>query len=124
MSSPSGRAPGARLSAVGLMLAALAAAGCGAGHASGRQAAFTPTAQPPASVSFDTSGWRTDFARHGVPLSTISSGGPGRDGIPPLDHPRFVSEPSAGQFLTGREPVIAFVIAGQARAYPLQILLW
>jgi hypothetical protein len=59
-----------------------------------------------------------------VALSTISSGGPGRDGIPPLDHPRFVSAASAAHFLTGREPVIAFAIAGQARAYPLQILLW
>ena len=114
----------ARSLAIGLTLGALALAGCGGGHASGGQPAAPPGARLPTGVSFDTSGWRTDFARHAVALSTISSGGPGRDGIPPLDHPRFVSIASAAQFLAGREPVIAFATAGQARAYPLQILLW
>jgi len=75
-------------------------------------------------VSFETSGWRTDFARHGVALSTITSGGPGRDGIPPLDHPRFVSAVAAARILPAREPVIAVAIAGHARAYPLDILVW
>jgi hypothetical protein len=124
VSPPGSRPPDGRLSALALALAALAVVGCGAGHASGRQAAVPRAAQPRAGVNFDTSGWRTDFARHAVALSTISSGGPGRDGIPPLDHPRFVSAASAAHFLTGREPVIAFAIADQARAYPLQILLW
>ena len=33
--------------------------------------------------------WKTDFARHCVPLSEIVNGGPSADGIPPLDAPRF-----------------------------------
>jgi hypothetical protein len=90
----------------------------------GRPAAAPRGRQPPTGVGFDTSGWRTDFTRHAVSLSTIASGGPGRDGIPPLDHPRFVSTAAAAHFLTGREPVIAFAITGEAHAYPLQILLW
>jgi hypothetical protein len=124
MSQPNTRGLRARLAALGLALAAFVVVGCGAGRASSPQAARSPDAQTPTGVSFDTSGWRTDFARHTVPLSSISSGGPGRDGIPPLDHPRFVSAVTAAGFLTGREPVIAFAIGGQARAYPLQILLW
>jgi len=115
--------------AAGLALAlaalalALALAGCGDRHV-----AIAPAApaggQRATGVSFDTSGWSTNFARHSVPLSTIASGGPGRDGIPPLDHPRFVSPAAAAGFLAGGEPVIVVVIAGRARAYPLQILVW
>ena len=35
--------------------------------------------------------WRTDFSRHTVPLDEIVSGGPPRDGIPPIDEPNFVN---------------------------------
>ncbi|MGI8862905.1 MAG: DUF3179 domain-containing protein [Solirubrobacteraceae bacterium] len=109
---------------LGLALAALAVAGCGDGHVAIAPAAALVGGQRPTGVSFDTSGWSTNFARHSVPLSTIASGGPGRDGIPPLDHPRFVSTAAAAGSLTGGEPVIVVVIAGRARAYPLQILVW
>jgi hypothetical protein len=110
--------------ATGFALAASALAGCGGGHVAAQPAGAPTDRQPPSGASFDTSGWSTDFAHHAVPLSTIASGGPGRDGIPPVDHPRFVSIVAAAHFLTGREPVIAFAAAGRARAYPLQILLW
>jgi hypothetical protein len=53
----------------------------------------------------------------------IISGGPPRDGIPPIDRPRFLS-PSAIDWLSGREPVISLELNGHARAYPAQILLW
>ena len=45
------------------------------------------------SARFGTADWRTDFARHSVGLDEITSGGPPRDGIPPLDAPRFVASP-------------------------------
>jgi hypothetical protein len=102
----------------------LALAGCGAAHLTANPAVAPSGAQPPTGGSFDRTGWRTDFARHTVALSTIASGGPGRDGLPPLDHPRFVSTAAAAHFLSGREPVIVIAIAGAARAYPLQILIW
>ena len=31
----------------------------------------------------------TDFSRHAVDLDEIVSGGPSKDGIPSIDHPRF-----------------------------------
>ena len=31
-----------------------------------------------------TRGWKTDFSRHTVPFTEIFSGGPPRDGIPPM----------------------------------------
>ena len=37
-----------------------------------------------------TVGWKTDFARHSVPLSEFRSGGPGKDGIPAIDRPQLV----------------------------------
>lgn len=75
-------------------------------------------------MDFNQAGWKTDFSKHSVPLSEISSGGPPRDGIPPLDHPNFVSPAAEQAWLKGREPVITVEINGEARAYPLQILIW
>ncbi|HLZ69000.1 MAG TPA: DUF3179 domain-containing protein [Dehalococcoidia bacterium] len=57
-------------------------------------------------------------------LREIDSGGPSRDGIPPLDKPSFRPVPDGDGFLTAVEPVIAFEHNGDARAYPLQILIW
>ena len=73
-------------------------------------------------ASFRTFGWRTDFSRHSVPYDEFLSGGPPRDGIPPIDNPKFVSPGEADQWLEGLEPVIFVDIEGDARAYPLQIL--
>lgn len=67
---------------------------------------------------------RTDFTKTLVPLDEITPGGPPKDGIPAINHPRFVSTGEAGRWLDPREPVIAFVHAGDARAYPLEILIW
>ena len=69
-------------------------------------------------------GWKTDFSRHTVPFDEILSGGPPRDGIPPIDDPKFIANEAASQWLGDREPVIIFGINGDVRAYPLQILTW
>ena len=71
-----------------------------------------------------TSGWRTDFSLHTVPYSEFLSGGPPRDGIPPLDEPALVAPDVADAWLDAREPVIALEINGDSRAYPLQIMTW
>lgn len=74
-------------------------------------------------LSVSRSGWRTDFTRHSVPLDEFVRGGPGKDGIPAIDRPRFAPVERTG-FLAAREPVIELVLGGEARAYPLQILVW
>ncbi len=68
--------------------------------------------------------WATDFSQRSVGLDEIQSGGPPKDGIPAIDHPRHVGTAEAAVWLDPREPVIALELAGQARAYPLQILMW
>ena len=65
----------------------------------------------------------TDFTRHSVPFSEIRSGGPPKDGIPSIDAPRFAAASEAGG-LAATEPVISFRIDGDARAYPLRVLIW
>jgi hypothetical protein len=65
---------------------------------------------------------KTDFARHSVDLDEIFSGGPPKDGIPSIDEPTFVPVAEAG--LPANEPVIGLAIEGDARAYPLRILIW
>jgi len=67
---------------------------------------------------------RTDFAKRTVKLEEIESGGPPKDGIPPIDRPRFDSVALAGKWIDPREPVIAVEIGAMARAYPLSILIW
>jgi Protein of unknown function (DUF3179) len=68
-------------------------------------------------------GWKTNFAKHTVPLSEFAPGGPGKDGIPAIDRPKFVSV-SKVHFLDAREPVVELAVNGDVRAYPLQILIW
>jgi len=80
-------------------------------------------------LKVSTAGWTTDFTRHSVPLSEIRTGGPPRDGIPPIDNPRYVSLADADAWLAASEPVIAVAIERAdssivARAYPLQLMVW
>jgi hypothetical protein len=80
------------------------------------------------SVHADPSYWKrewpkTDFSKTSVEYSEILSGGPPKDGIPSIDNPKFV-EQSEIDNLAPTEPVIGLVIGGEAKAYPLRILIW
>jgi len=58
-----------------------------------------------------------------IDLDDLLSGGPPPDGIPAIDEPRF-RPPSDVRSLTDQEPVVAFELDGDARAYPLEVLIW
>ena len=73
---------------------------------------------------FSLIGWKTDFSYHTVPFDDFLSGGPPRDGIRPIDRPKFISIEEADKWLSDLEPVISFEINGVQRAYPIQILIW
>jgi Protein of unknown function (DUF3179) len=53
----------------------------------------------------------------------IISGGPPPDGIPPIDEPRFLAHGDVG-FLAPQEPVLSVELEGEAKAYPLRIMMW
>ncbi len=67
---------------------------------------------------------RTDVTKALVPLEEIRPGGPPPDGIPAIDRPVFVAPATAAEWLAPKEPVLALEIRGDARTYPLQILMW
>jgi hypothetical protein len=64
----------------------------------------------------------TDFSRHSVAYEEILSGGPPKDGIPAIDRPSFVAVADA-RGLAPREPMISVAIGGEARAYPLRVMI-
>jgi hypothetical protein len=66
----------------------------------------------------------TDFSKHNVPYSEILSGGPPKDGIPSIDEPQFIPVNEADEWLNDREPVVFVQVGDDARAYPIQILMW
>jgi hypothetical protein len=67
---------------------------------------------------------RTDTTKTLVPLDEIIPGGPPPDGIPAIDRPVFVAPEVADRWLGPKEPVLALRWGDEARAYPLQILMW
>ncbi len=56
------------------------------------------------------------------PLDVLS-GGPPPDGIPSIDAPEFERATDVG-FLQPQEAVVTLTLNGDARAYPVQVLLW
>jgi len=116
---------------VGFVLAACAS-GSVASLGPGRSASGPGSSTGPSSgatpdlsrVDFPTIGWSTDFGMATVDLHTIHNGGPPKDGIPSIDRPVFQSIAAARGWLSDASPVIALEVAGDARAYPLAILIW
>ncbi|RMF02827.1 MAG: DUF3179 domain-containing protein, partial [Alphaproteobacteria bacterium] len=69
-------------------------------------------------------GWtKTDFSKTSVKFDEILSGGPPKDGIPSIDKPKFIAVKEERE-IGATEPVVGFALNGDARAYPLRILMW
>lgn len=81
-----------------------------AGHA----LADTPPTQAPPLVS-------DSLARY---WEQSLSGGPGKDGIPSIDDPQFVSAEQADAWLDPGARIIGVYQNGQAKAYPQSIMVW
>lgn len=60
-----------------------------------------------------------------IPKDEVFDGGPGKDGIPSIDSPKFVSVNDAeAEYLIDSELVVGYVNGNVARAYPHRILDW
>lgn len=68
--------------------------------------------------------WKTDLSKKSIALSELRSGGPPKDGIPAILTPKFTSVAGASKWLLPKDPVIVVEHGSEARAYPLQILLF
>ena len=120
-----------------VVAAGLLAVACGSGAAKRSTAASTgPTRQPPsvALPELPSSPRRAGPSAldnptgPGLPKplvdpNEIESGGPPPDGIPAIDHPRFVRATDVN-YLRDQEAVIGVSVAGEERAYPIRILIW
>ena len=119
-----------RLAALGVLLAVVVAA-CSSGRAErsadeGDATAALQQVEP--SPREDVSSGLDDPAADDLPdplvdPTDLQSGGPGPDGIPAVDAPRF-QRAARVDWLDDREPVLSLEIRGAARAYPVQILVW
>lgn len=83
------------------------------------QSADTPPATPgtPAPSASPPVDPLTAFA------DNIRDGGPPKDGIPPIDEPRFVAA-DATEFLSDDDVVFGINRGGESRAYPQLVLVW
>lgn len=68
--------------------------------------------------------WKTNTQKSLIDLDELKRGGPPKDGIPSIDDPKFMSPDEASSWISDQEPVISFQYEGEARAYPLQIMIW
>ena len=83
-----------------------------------KSGAGTPVRLARAATSFNG----FDVSNATIPKSQILRGGPPRDGIPAIDNPKFLPV-SAVDYLRDGDAVVGFVEQGEARAYPLRILV-
>lgn len=65
----------------------------------------------------------TDGVKHSIPLDGILDGGPGKDGIPSIDEPKFISAEEA-TFLNDSDRGIGLTVDGESKFYPYRILVW
>ncbi len=65
---------------------------------------------------------RTDFSKYSAPLFDFMPAGPRKDEIPSINSPKLRDIAAADQ--ASLEPIISISINGEARAYPVAILLW
>ncbi|MEM7656398.1 MAG: DUF3179 domain-containing protein [Bacteroidota bacterium] len=59
-----------------------------------------------------------------IPISEVRDGGPGKDGIPSIDEPEFVSIADASTFLLDSDLVVGVKQGDTYRAYPHIMLDW
>ena len=78
------------------------------------QAALPTLEAPPVPLAYSLQEFR----------QAVRSGGPGKDGIPSIDRPRFHSVAAAEELLAPGDRIIGLYLDGEARAYPQRILVW
>lgn len=62
--------------------------------------------------------------KHSIPLEEIVDGGPGKDGIPSIDDPKFTDVAEGDRFIKPDSLGISLTLGGETRFYPYQILTW
>ncbi len=98
-----------------LQISCLGAAGLVAGCASAGTYSFERSAESSAPAQ------TPDLERLN---EAVVSGGPGKDGIPPVDEPRFVSAKEMDDLLKPEDVVFVLHYGDEIRVYPQKVLVW
>jgi hypothetical protein len=111
-----------------LVVAGLLLAGCATTDGTSEAATASPVDQIRGGPREDLPSALVDPGADRLPTplvdpTEIISGGPPPAGIPPIDEPKFLPT-AAVDFLADNEPVLALEIGGDARAYPIQVMIW
>lgn len=72
---------------------------------------------------FQTQNWKTNWNKRIMSFDEIVPV-KHRDAIPSIDNPQFIRINTAKSYLSDLSPVIVVVVGDEARAYPLNILMW
>ncbi|PCJ21286.1 MAG: hypothetical protein COB02_01500 [Candidatus Cloacimonadota bacterium] len=67
---------------------------------------------------------KLSFDKKNISLDELLSGGPGKDGIPSIDNPKFISVKESELKKFSKEPLIVLNYNHEIKAYPLRILMW
>jgi hypothetical protein len=73
---------------------------------------------------FENKGLKTNTARLSIPLDKILDGGPGKDGIPALTNPKFVSVKEASKNIKDDVDGIVVSSLNTVKFYPYNIMVW
>jgi hypothetical protein len=98
-----------------LKLSCLGAVGLAAGCSS------EGTYSPEKNTNVSRTASNPDLARL---KENVVSGGPGKDGIPPIDEPKFVSAAEMDDQLKPNDKVFVLDYGGETKVYPQPVLVW
>lgn len=73
---------------------------------------------------FENKGLKTNTAKLSIPFEKILDGGPGKDGIPALTNPKFVSVKEASKNTNDDVDGIAVSFRNTVKFYPYNIMVW
>lgn len=74
--------------------------------------------------AFAGDGLSTNTAKHSIELSLVLGGGPGKDGIPAINEPKFISVDDAAQELKDESVGMLVSVDEVSRFYPYNIMNW
>lgn len=78
----------------------------------------------PKETAFQSKGLNTNTVKTSIPLEKVLDGGPGKDGIPALINPKFVSVKEAEKSIKDDVDGIVVSVGSTVKFYPYNIMVW
>jgi len=82
------------------------------------------TSDSTAVYGFESKGLKTNTSITSIPLDLVLDGGPGKDGIPAITEPKFISLTEAKTWLKDDSDGIVVTVGETTRFYPFNVIVW